>query len=187
MTSKFVRKYRTLFSYDASDNGEVTIREGDIVLVHPKPDGQWPNAEKWMKGTNQRTGKSGEFPGNYTEFIDEEEVPPTPPPRAKPRPRSTVDPDQVGGLEPPIPARRRGSNQRSVSRLSPSPGPQQPLPTPAPPTPVAPATATQDKKAHSWVEDVFKVPFKCSFCEWHSTRDVCVCVCGTKCVGGVWC
>lgn len=159
MASKFVRKYRVSYGYDASDSGELTIREGDVVLVHPKPDGQWPSAEKWMKGTNQRTGQSGEFPGNYTEFVEEEEIPPTPPPRAKPRPRSSVDPDQPSALEPPVPVRR--SNHKSVSRLSPSPSSIQPPPPPTPTVPVAPA----QKKPHSWVEDVFKVPFKCSFCE----------------------
>ena len=160
MTSKFVRKYRASYSYDASDSGELTIREGDVVLVHRKTDGQWPNAEKWMKGTNQRTGQSGEFPGNYTEFVEEEEIPPTPPPRAKPRPRSSVDPDQTNALEPPVPVRR---SNKSVSRLSPSPSPIQPPPPPTPTVPAAPAP--QGRKPHSWVKDVFKVPFKCSFCE----------------------
>lgn len=168
MTSKFVRKYRSLYGYEANESSELTIREGDVVLVHPKADGQWPNAEKWMKGTNQRTNQSGDFPGNYTEFIGLEEIPPTPPPRPKPRPRSTVDPDQT--LEPPVPARRQSGQKgptrpSPAARLSPAPMTNQPPPTPTRPSPVP-----QDKKAHSWVEDVFKVPFKCSFCESQRAR-----------------
>nr|WEL12731.1 phosphoinositide-3-kinase regulatory subunit alpha/beta/delta [Halisarca dujardinii] len=96
MTTKNVRKYRVLFDYEAEVSSELTIREGDIVCVHPKTSGEWPNAEHWMKGVNTSTNQSGEFPGNYTIFVAEEEIPPTPPPRRATRPTSAYD----GNLEP---------------------------------------------------------------------------------------
>ena len=47
---------------------------------------------------------------------------------------------------------------------------------PPPPTPTVPAApAPQGRKPHSWVKDVFKVPFKCSFCESLWTTWWCVC------------
>ena len=61
---------------------------GDMLLVERQPDGQWPDAESWMKGRNERTGREGEFPGNWTLFMGEfaEESSPQRPPRIPERP-----------------------------------------------------------------------------------------------------
>lgn len=45
--------------------------ENDTLLVERQHDGHWPDARNWMRGTNERTGQEGEFPGNYTELIGE--------------------------------------------------------------------------------------------------------------------
>ena len=52
-------KYVALYSYEASDEDEVSITEGDIVLNGKEV------AEGWMHGTVERTGKTGLIPSNY--------------------------------------------------------------------------------------------------------------------------
>lgn len=54
-------RYKALFSYDATDEDEVTFVEGDIII-----NGQIV-AEGWMQGTLEKTGKTGLLPSNYVE------------------------------------------------------------------------------------------------------------------------
>jgi len=53
-------KCRALYDYDAEDENELTIKEGDILTIQAEEDG-------WYYGTNSQ-GKSGNFPSNYVEI-----------------------------------------------------------------------------------------------------------------------
>ncbi|KAL5486688.1 hypothetical protein EMCRGX_G019199 [Ephydatia muelleri] len=90
-----------MFLFEARDQTELSMDQGDTLIVQPGPSGEWPNPERWIRGTNQRTNKTGEFPGTYVEFVKEytpEEPPssptkaPTPPPRPRPSKSSSVEP-----------------------------------------------------------------------------------------------
>jgi len=50
-----------VYEYDAADEDEVTIKEGDIIINAEIV------AEGWMVGTNSRTGHTGMMPSNYVE------------------------------------------------------------------------------------------------------------------------
>jgi len=50
-----------MFSYDATDEDEITFSEGDIIL-----NGKIV-AEGWMQGTLEKTGQTGLLPSNYVE------------------------------------------------------------------------------------------------------------------------
>jgi len=54
-------RFRALFSYDATDDDELTFLEGDFIL-----NGKII-AEGWMQGTHEKSGKSGLLPSNYVE------------------------------------------------------------------------------------------------------------------------
>eukprot|EP00051_Salpingoeca_urceolata_P006597 m.87210 g.87210 ORF g.87210 m.87210 type:complete len:220 (+) comp14900_c0_seq2:87-746(+) len=55
---------KALYDYTASNpDEEVDLAEGDVVAVEYKADNGW-----WV-GTNQRTGRSGIFPGTYVEEL----------------------------------------------------------------------------------------------------------------------
>eukprot|EP00731_Ephydatia_muelleri_P018769 Em0011g809a len=95
------REYTAMFLFEARDQTELSMDQGDTLIVQPGPSGEWPNPERWIRGTNQRTNKTGEFPGTYVEFVKEytpEEPPssptkaPTPPPRPRPSKSSSVEP-----------------------------------------------------------------------------------------------
>ena len=95
------RVYTAMFLFEARDETELSMDQGDTLIVQPGPSGEWPNPERWIRGTNQRTNKTGEFPGTYVEFVKEytpEEPPPsptkapTPPPRPRPSKSSSVEP-----------------------------------------------------------------------------------------------
>lgn len=58
----------------------------DDEIVVFKKQGAWPDDSKWMRGKSQRTGKEGNFPGNYTEMIREVEPAPPPLPQLPPKP-----------------------------------------------------------------------------------------------------
>ena len=54
---------KAIYDYDATDDDELTIAEGDTIsLVHHEGD--------WYEGTNKRTGLSGQFPAAYVELVD---------------------------------------------------------------------------------------------------------------------
>ena len=56
-------QYVAIYDYDAADDDEVTLKEGDVVVR-----GQVV-AEGWMEGTNTRTGLHGMLPSNYVELL----------------------------------------------------------------------------------------------------------------------
>jgi len=53
------RKCKVLFDFTAETEDELSIREGEIIIINSE-------AEGWMLGTNEK-GKQGLFPANYVE------------------------------------------------------------------------------------------------------------------------
>ena len=89
--------FTAMFLFEARDSTELSMDQGDTLIVHPGPTGEWPDPTKWIRGTNQRTNQTGEFPGTYVEFVkeyipEEPAAPPPPPPRPRPPKLSSVDP-----------------------------------------------------------------------------------------------
>ncbi|NXD30251.1 SH3R1 ligase, partial [Spelaeornis formosus] len=56
-------RYRVMVSYPPQSEAELELKEGDIVFVHKKRE------DGWFKGTLQRNGKTGLFPGSFVENI----------------------------------------------------------------------------------------------------------------------
>ncbi|XP_072262136.1 E3 ubiquitin-protein ligase SH3RF1 isoform X1 [Pyxicephalus adspersus] len=56
-------RYRVVVSYPPQSEAELELKEGDIVFVHKKRE------DGWYKGTLQRNGKTGLFPGSFVENI----------------------------------------------------------------------------------------------------------------------
>ncbi|XP_039397501.1 E3 ubiquitin-protein ligase SH3RF1 isoform X3 [Mauremys reevesii] len=56
-------RYRVVVSYPPQSEAELELKEGDIVFVHKKRE------DGWFKGTLQRNGKTGLFPGSFVENI----------------------------------------------------------------------------------------------------------------------
>ncbi|XP_059418623.1 E3 ubiquitin-protein ligase SH3RF3-like [Carassius carassius] len=54
-------RYRALVPYPPQSEAEIELKEGDIVFVHKKRE------DGWYKGTLQRTGRTGLFPGSFVE------------------------------------------------------------------------------------------------------------------------
>ncbi len=54
-------RYRCVVPYPPNNEYELELQIGDIVYVHKKRD------DGWFKGTLQRTGKTGLFPGPFVE------------------------------------------------------------------------------------------------------------------------
>ena len=105
------RIYKANFPFAARVESELTIEEGDDVMVYQKPGGEWPDQAKWMNGTNKRTGEKGEFPGTYCEFV--EEVAPAPPIPIERLPSPPV-PDAESA--PPVPPRKTGASVGELGR-----------------------------------------------------------------------
>ncbi|ELR58664.1 Putative E3 ubiquitin-protein ligase SH3RF1 [Bos mutus] len=57
------RRHRVVVSYPPQSEAELELKEGDIVFVHKKRE------DGWFKGTLQRNGKTGLFPGSFVENI----------------------------------------------------------------------------------------------------------------------
>ena len=54
---------QALYEYQAENEFEISIVEGDVMIVdHMDEDG-------WYSGWNEKTGKFGRFPSNYTEKL----------------------------------------------------------------------------------------------------------------------
>jgi len=53
------KEYKVTFNYDAEDEGELNITEGEILMVYTETDG-------WYYGRNSK-GEEGNFPSNYVE------------------------------------------------------------------------------------------------------------------------
>ncbi|KAL1022568.1 hypothetical protein UPYG_G00029390 [Umbra pygmaea] len=56
-------RYRVVVSYPPQSEAELELKEGDIVFVHRKRD------DGWFKGTLQRNGRTGLFPGSFVDSI----------------------------------------------------------------------------------------------------------------------
>ncbi|MEE6519108.1 hypothetical protein FKM82_030583, partial [Ascaphus truei] len=56
-------RYRVVVSYPPQSEAELELKDGDIVFVHKKRE------DGWFKGTLQRNGKTGLFPGSFVENI----------------------------------------------------------------------------------------------------------------------
>ncbi|KAJ3591721.1 hypothetical protein NHX12_006853 [Muraenolepis orangiensis] len=54
-------RYRVVVPYPPQSEAEIELREGDVVFVHKRRD------DGWYKGTLQRTGRTGLFPGSFVE------------------------------------------------------------------------------------------------------------------------
>lgn len=105
------RVYRACFPFEAREESELTIHEDDTIIVYEKPSGEWPDPEKWMKGINKSSGRKGDFPGTYCEFV--EEVVPAPPPVAPRSPVHLPSPQPPGEENaPPVPPRRSPGERR---------------------------------------------------------------------------
>lgn len=58
-----LNRHRVVVSYPPQSEAELELKEGDIVFVHKKRE------DGWFKGTLQRNGKTGLFPGSFVENI----------------------------------------------------------------------------------------------------------------------
>ncbi|KAM9386334.1 E3 ubiquitin-protein ligase SH3RF1 [Pholidichthys leucotaenia] len=56
-------RYRVVVSYPPQSEAELELKEGDIVFVHRKRE------DGWFKGTLQRNGRTGLFPGSFVDII----------------------------------------------------------------------------------------------------------------------
>jgi hypothetical protein len=96
---------------------------GDLLHVGMLDDGTWPNENAWMKGTNQTSRLTGDFPGgSYSVLIDEvnpqppvQEKAPTPPPRRARGVSPRVDNDQHRGGAVVSPTRKRSHDVFKVT------------------------------------------------------------------------
>nr|XP_043900101.1 E3 ubiquitin-protein ligase SH3RF1 [Solea senegalensis]XP_043900102.1 E3 ubiquitin-protein ligase SH3RF1 [Solea senegalensis] len=56
-------RYRVVVSYPPQSDAELELKEGDVVFVHRKRE------DGWFKGTLQRNGRTGLFPGSFVDSI----------------------------------------------------------------------------------------------------------------------
>ncbi|XP_070613504.1 E3 ubiquitin-protein ligase SH3RF1 isoform X1 [Erythrolamprus reginae] len=61
--SVIYERYRVVVPYPPQSEAELELKEGDVVFVHKK------HEDGWFKGTLQRNGKTGLFPGSFVESI----------------------------------------------------------------------------------------------------------------------
>ena len=92
------RRQRAKHKFEARSSAELSLQKGDIIRVWQGEAGEWPDMDNWVTGENERTNLKGEFPGNYTVFVEEVEPEDIPPPLP-------MKPDQNGPTPPPVPAR----------------------------------------------------------------------------------
>lgn len=92
------RRQRAKHKFEARSTAELSLQKGDIIRVWKNEAGEWPDMDNWVTGENERTKLKGEFPGNYTIFVEEVEPEDVPPPLP-------VRLDQNGPTPPPVPAR----------------------------------------------------------------------------------
>ncbi|XP_035265490.1 nebulin isoform X4 [Anguilla anguilla] len=57
------KSVRAMYDYTATDNDEVSFKDGDVIVNVQSID------EGWMYGTVQRSGKTGMLPANYVEAV----------------------------------------------------------------------------------------------------------------------
>ncbi|XP_030228009.1 LOW QUALITY PROTEIN: E3 ubiquitin-protein ligase SH3RF1 [Gadus morhua] len=56
-------RYRVVVSYPPQSEAELELKEGDVVFVHRKRE------DGWFKGTLQRNGRTGLFPGSFVDSV----------------------------------------------------------------------------------------------------------------------
>ncbi len=56
------KSVKALYDYEAADSTEMSFQEGDQLEIVNVNDGTW------IQGKNKRTGKTGLFPANYTDY-----------------------------------------------------------------------------------------------------------------------
>ncbi|XP_037086633.1 E3 ubiquitin-protein ligase SH3RF1-like [Pollicipes pollicipes] len=61
-TPLVIQRYRCTMDYPPSSDVELELRANDIVFVHKK------RSDGWMKGTHEKTGKTGLFPATFVEL-----------------------------------------------------------------------------------------------------------------------
>ena len=61
--SVLVPRYRVVVSYPPQSEAELELKEGDVVFVHRKRE------DGWFKGTLQRNGRTGLFPGSFVDSV----------------------------------------------------------------------------------------------------------------------
>jgi hypothetical protein len=117
------RVYKAVYPFTARDQTELSMMPGDLLHVGMLDDGTWPNENAWMKGTNQTSRLTGDFPGgSYSVLIDEvnpqppvQEKAPTPPPRRARGVSPRVDNDQHRGGAVVSPTRKRSHDVFKVT------------------------------------------------------------------------
>ena len=124
------RRQRVKHKFEARSPAELTLQKGDIIRVWKDVKGEWPDMENWVTGQSESTRQRGEFPGNYTVFVEEVDPEDMPPPLP-------AKPDQNGPSPPPVPARHSSEPPSMFTRQAPpvspriapeSRGPPQPEP-----------------------------------------------------------
>jgi len=138
------RRQRAKHNFEARSSSELTLMKGDVIRVWKVANGQWPDMDNWVSGENERTKQKGEFPGNYTKFIEEvdpEDIPPPLPVRS----------EQNGPSPPPVPA--RGETHLRTQQ-------------PNQPPPVSPRHSVLSQgHTHNLVEQDCTRPVKCVTCK----------------------
>ncbi|XP_065905044.1 phosphatidylinositol 3-kinase regulatory subunit alpha-like isoform X2 [Dysidea avara] len=139
------RRQRAKHKFEARSSAELTLKKGDIIRVWKTANGQWPDMDNWVSGESERTKQKGEFPGNYTEFVEEVDLEDVPPPLP-------VRTEQNGPSPPPVPARGEPHLRTSHANH---------------PPPVSPrhSMSTEPKgHTHNLVEQDCTRPVKCVTC-----------------------
>lgn len=131
-----------LYDYDAGEDNELTLREGEILTGVDQVD------EGWWSATGPN-GATGLFPANYVELMEEakpeaEQTLPPPPPPAPPAPPASEPPaeEQAPPPPPPPPAPPAPPAPEPPAEEQ---APPPPPPPPAPPAPPAPEPPTEEQ------------------------------------------
>jgi len=160
------RRYQASFPFDARDDSELTIRAGDMLIVGQTVAGGWPDAERWMRARNERSGMEGDFPGTYAEFVEEITIPlePEPEPEAPPVPRRVESASAFQQPQPPQPVPRPRVKRPSTASMGGEFHETTPPPQPSAPShpQLAPPSAEDE---HDWFKVTFQIPVQCSACE----------------------
>lgn len=131
-----------LYDYDAQEDNELTLREGEILTAIDQVD------EGWWSATGP-SGATGLFPANYVELLEEAEPeaettsapPPPPAPPAPPAPEPpAVEQIPHPPPPPPTPPAPPAPEPPAVEQVPPPPPPP-----PAPPAPPAPEPPTEEQ------------------------------------------
>ena len=154
------RRYSASFPFEARDGSELSLQPGDSLIVSKTPAGTWPDPSRWMKGQNENTGQSGEFPGTYVELVEEFTIQdtleePEPPPQLPVTPplRPTASTASRPSVSSPV--------QPAVSHPPVQPSPQSGADVP-PPVPRRVQSASGTTKSILFVHTVqYPMPAPC--------------------------